>query len=349
MDKVYNFTAAYPSINEEIKQLGLKSYSYFRTTDFDNLTVTIKNLLLGISNATNHNVAILTSSGTGAMDAAVSNLISRDKKVMVIVGGRFGFLWKEICEAYLKDIVIYTVEPGNNIDIKDLENRISEEKPFALLVQHNETSTMQLFDIKSIGVLCKKYNVKYFLDACSSFAIDHIDVADYSIDVLIFSSQKGLLLPAGLSFVIFKKGIEINSDCVYFNLSKYIKDSGRFIQPFTPPVILMHQLLFQLNKIEDCTIKNWINNVREIAINFRELLEEIPASIVPKNPSNCGTVFQMKGVDNSLLCKYLQNKNIYVVNSRGWWGDYISVGHIGDIKLADNRYLIDSIKGFLNK
>lgn len=339
MDKIRNFTAAFPSISESVKKIGLQEFPYFRTLEFDELTLQIKFKLLKIANANEHNLAILNSTGTGAMDAAVSNLIPENAKIMVIIGGRFGELWKQISSCYTNNIFNYNIVPGQNIDLNYLEQELQSTKPYALLMQHNETSMMHLFDIEKIGNICHKYNIKLFVDACSSFAIDFMDVSKYKIDVLVFSSQKGLLIPAGLSFVIFKKNLELISRNYYFNLSYYNKNEGRFIQPFTPPVILMNQLNYQLDNILNQSINKWIEQISKKANYFREKAKKIQLNISSENLTNCGTLIYNRG-DNFELCELLKKLNIYVVNSKGWWGDYISVGHIGEVSYEDMDVLL---------
>lgn len=345
MSRIINLTAAFPSMDYQIKKIGLKDYTYFRTESFDRLILSIKDKFLKITNANNHKVALLTSSGTGVMDCALNNFISPNDKVLVIVGGRFGQLWAEMCAFYKIKTCIYRIIPGTNPI--DLQEKIKQYKPTVLLIQHNETSVMQLYNINKIGKLCKKYGIKLIVDACSSFAIDSIDVNKDNIDVLIFSSQKGLVLPAGLGFIIYNKELFINPKNFYLNLNKY--SSNTFVQPFTPPVTLINQLDYRLNQIIKLSINKWIKKSNKQANHFRTLIKNLPVKIIPKNLTNCGTVIGTFRKDNLDFCKYLQRKNIYIVNSRGFWGDYLSIGHIGNITELDNLIFVKELKKWLKK
>lgn len=342
-----NFTAAYPQISEQVKNLALRDYSYFRTANFDRMTLEIKEMLLDLTRASNHNVAILTASGTGAMNAAVIGLIPKESRVLVIRGGRFGDLWKEICEVCDLELITYDLEPGSQIDNARLEELITKHEPSAVLMQHNETSTMCLYDVKAVGRICKKHSALLFVDACSSLAIDKINVDEFNIDVLVSSSQKGLLVPAGLAFVIFSKSLAINTRTHYFNLGSYAKESGRFIQPFTPPVITMHQLHYQLELIMKTGLDDWIMKIKDRAEYFRSIGAFLQGRIVSEVSSNCGTVIDFGRSDNSCFIEDLQRRNIYLVNSKGWWGDFISVGHIGNIEKEDYEILIEEMEKWL--
>lgn len=348
VNKTMNFTAAYPQISEQVKNLALRDYSYFRTANFDRMTIEIKEMLLDLTRASNHNVAILTASGTGAMNAAVIGLIPRESRVLVIRGGRFGDLWKELCDAYDLEVVTYDLKPGTRIDNARLEELITEHSPGVVLMQHNETSTMCSYDIKAVGRICKEHSTLLFVDACSSLAIDTINVDDYNLDVLVSSSQKGLLVPAGLAFVIYSKSLPVNTKTHYFNLGSYAKESGRFIQPFTPPVITMHQLHYQLELIKKTGLDNWIKVIQDRAEYFRRICAPLQGRIVSEVSSNCGTVIDFGRSDNSSFIEDLQRKGIYLVNSRGWWGDFISVGHIGNIEKEDYEILTREMEKWLS-
>lgn len=348
VNRTINFTAAYPQISESVKNLALRDYSYFRTADFDKMTIEIKEMLLDLTNASNHYVAILTASGTGAMNAAVMGLIPKGSKVLVLRGGRFGDLWKEICDVCDLEVFTYDLEPGSQIDTTRLEDLITKHNPRVVLMPHNETSTMCLYDVINVGRICKAHSVQLFVDACSSLAIDKINVDECNIDVLVSSSQKGLLVPAGLAFVIFSKSLAINTKTHYFNLSTYAKESGRFIQPFTPPVVTMHQLHYQLDLIKKTGLDDWIFRIQERAEHFRRICAPLQGRVVSDVSSNCGTVIDFGRLDNSVFTEDLQRKGIYVVNSKGWWGDFISIGHIGNIMKEDYEILIREMEKWLS-
>lgn len=350
MKRISNMTAAFPEISREIRDIGLVQHEYFRTDKFDNLVVDVKEMIKSVSGANNnYHVGILTSSGTGAMDAALLNFIGIDDKIMIVIGGRFGSLWRDMCIFYGYHFTVHEVEPGFDLDLKKLEKQMAQYRPSVLLMQHNETSTMQLFDINGVGSICEKLEVLFVLDACSSFVIDNLNVIEDKIHILVSSSQKGLALPAGLAFLIFNKDLERRAKSFYLDLSMYNASSGCYIQPFTPPVSLFHQLQMQLTKIRHISLGKWIEKYATQAEHFRSLIRNLPLKIIAQHPSNCGTAIYAQGVDNCALCEELRHKGIYIVNSKGWWGDYLSIGHIGDISHEDNLRLVEGLRKWIEK
>ena len=245
-------------------------------------------------------------------------------------------------------ICVYEQNPGEDIDIFSLENFIRKEKPNVLLMQHNETSMMQLYDVSGVCKLAKKYDLITVVDACSSYAIDPIDVRKDNIDILLYSSQKGLGVPAGLAFISYNKNLSKYKGSYYFDVDLYTGNSGRFIQPFTPPVTVMYQLLYRLEKMHRMGLSAWFDTISTRAELFRKKISCFPVEVVSQTPSNCGTVFATGRSDNSDFCAHLAKKGIYITNSRGYWGDFLSVGHIGDIPENGYKELIEELQSWVN-
>ncbi len=105
MKNVKNFTAAFPEVEKEIKEIGLEEFPYFRTPEFDEITLRIKKYLVGLVGGEGlHELAIYAGTGTASLDAAINNFIKNDDKVLVIKGGRFGQLLADMCNFYQLNI-----------------------------------------------------------------------------------------------------------------------------------------------------------------------------------------------------------------------------------------------------
>ncbi|WP_336270556.1 pyridoxal-phosphate-dependent aminotransferase family protein [Vreelandella arctica] len=349
MKDIKNFTAAFPKVEKRVKEISLEEFPYFRTNGFDEITLRVKERLTILGGAVGqHELAIYTGTGTASLDAALNNFVRSDDKILVVKGGRFGTLLVEMCNFYRIATCVYEQIPGEDIDLTSLEAFIDKEKPDVLFMQHNETSVMQLYNISKICGLAKQYNLMTIVDACSSFAIDPINVFKDQVDVLLYSSQKGLGVPAGLAFISYNKYLNKYKGSYYLDVDFYNGNAGRFIQPFTPPVTIMYQLLYRLEMIDKMGVSTWFNRISNRAEKFRKQVATLPVKIVAETPSNCGTVFDTGRSDNADFCGRLTKQGIYITNSKGYWGDYLSVGHIGDISENEYDALFKELRLWLN-
>ena len=337
-------------MEKKIKEISLQEFPYFRTQEFDEVTLCIKERLAALAGSEGHHeLAIYTGTGTASLDAALNNFVKKNDKVLVVKGGRFGDLLVEMCGFYRISTCVYEQNPGEDIDLSSLEKFIDEENPDVIFVQHNETSVMQLYDVSSVCSLAKHYNLTTIVDACSSFAIDPINVSEGNIDILLFSSQKGLGVPAGLAFILYSRDLSKCKGSYYLDVDLYNGREGRFVQPFTPPVAIMYQVLYRLNMIDEMGVSVWFDRISARAQGFRKQIENLPVKIIAETPSNCGTAFDTGRIDNADFCRKLARQGTYITNSKGYWGDFLSVGHIGDVSENEYDALVKELKSWLNE
>lgn len=164
------------NIEEEILAIGSQQIPYMRTAQFSNTVKECESMLLHLIDAPKGRVIFYTASGTGAMDAVVTNYVTTKKKAFVIAGGSFGYRWKELCDYYHCENEVYKVPFAKDIDYVDLEHQISLSRPDVFLCQHHETSTGQLFNLEKISAICTKYSVSLVVDAISSFLSDPLSL-----------------------------------------------------------------------------------------------------------------------------------------------------------------------------
>jgi aspartate aminotransferase-like enzyme len=236
---------------------GMSDISYFRDSDFSDLILENETLLKEAIGCKDGRVVPLTCSGTGAMDAVATNLISKQDKVLVVEGGTFGRRWHEINEFYGKDVVRYPVEFGRNINFEKFSGVLNEKEPSVILIQHHETSSGQLYDIKKIGEITKEKGILFIVDAICSFLTDPYNMDEYGVNVTVLSSQKGLRLDGGMSFIILNDNAiehlkDVEKLSYYNNLDSYLDNYnlGRGNTPFTPPVRMIFELNQRLRNLE---------------------------------------------------------------------------------------------------
>jgi aspartate aminotransferase-like enzyme len=338
--KIRNFTPTITNLSKKILKIGNQQLKYFRTTQFGNLALECKNLLKDILNLDNHSIVFLTASGTGAMDAVITNFINKKHKILIINRGVFGQRWCDICNTYK-----INYEETNSLEIETI---IKNKKINLILTQATETSTTEKLPIEKIKKLCKKYKIKLIVDAISGLFVDILNVKD--IDVCLLSSQKGLSLFPGISLIITNNKIPINPQNYYFNLNKYInKKDSDMIFPFTPNTIVLNQLLNKLKYIKKIGLNNYIKKYNKQAIHFREIIKNLPLEIVTENMSNCGTLLKASSKKGEIkkFFEYLQTKNIFISPVGGEIGDTFIIGHIGNLTKRDNLILYKELKKWL--
>ena len=152
---------------------------------------------------TEQDVIILASTGTGGMEAAVTNFISPGDRVLVVNGGKFGERWMKICQAYGIEIDELKVEWGHAVDPSLIRDRLEEDASLkAVLVQASESSTGIAHDVRSIGEIVRSYSdCLLIVDAISAMGVFDLQTDHWGLDVLVSGSQKALMLPPGLAFV----------------------------------------------------------------------------------------------------------------------------------------------------
>jgi aspartate aminotransferase-like enzyme len=151
---------------------------------------------------TSHDLVMFAASGTGAMDAAVSNLFSRGDKVIACVAGKFGERWSQITKAYGLDVVNLVVEYGDVVSPARLEQALGEN-PGArgVFVQASETSTGAMHDVRALGRAVAKTDAIFVVDAITGLGTMPLDIDGWGLDVVIGGSQKAFMIPPGLAFL----------------------------------------------------------------------------------------------------------------------------------------------------
>jgi len=352
--KIKNFTPAITNMSPEILHIASKQPGYFRTHEFAEIVKESEERILDLIDCRKGRVAFITSSGTGAMDAAISNIVGNKEKVLIINGGSFGQRWVDICDFYSINYTEFKTQELNINDLKDLKDLVAHNQPDYILMQATETSTLQRFNVEKVGHLCKENNIKLIVDAITSFAIDDFNMDEFNVDVAILSSQKGLALTPGLSMIVIKNTDIINnaSRSYYFDLKNYIFDDLTDVGlPFTPNLIAIEQLHYQLGIMKQKGIENVIKSVNDKALKFRRIIKErnLPLKIETAELSNCGTLFHTEKTDVKQFFEKMKNVGIFFTPTGGENGKKFSVGHLGEQSEEDMMLFIDKIEEWMNE
>ena len=331
-----------------------KGYVHFRTNEYSEIVKSsLKRLSDLLGNSVENSLIYLSASGTASMEATIENCMSIQDKALVINGGAFGH---RFCELLKYHNVSY-----NSIDLNWNETLTKEHLlPYenkdytALFVNLHETHTGQLYDIKMLSDFCKRNKLYFIVDAISAFLADEYDMEKYGVDLTIISSQKGLCLSPGCSFVSFSKRMidKINKNPItsskYFDFKDYLINIPRGQTPYTPPVCIMYELQDMLNLIDSEGGKHArLQTIKEKCDYFREKATEIGLKIPDYPLSNMLTPVEFDdNISAYDVIQVLKDKYRIFVNPCG--GDManklLRVSHIGNTTIDDIDDLIEKLQ-----
>ncbi|MBU1219413.1 alanine--glyoxylate aminotransferase family protein [Myxococcota bacterium] len=242
-----------------------------------NLRIKLKKVFKGNEN---HEVVIITGSGTSGIEATIASTVPRDKKVLVIVNGAFGERYVEVANVHDMDIVELNFGWKNTVDVQAVEDAIAADPEIAcVMMAHHETSTGILNPIHEIGEICHRYNRIFMVDAVSSLGAEELDVVEDHIDVCLSSANKAIHAIAGVAFVcISNRAWEVINNnkprLYYLDLRRYRKYAVSIEQtPFTPAVSNFFALDAAVDELLETTVEGRWAIYRErneyIRENFR--------------------------------------------------------------------------------
>lgn len=343
------FTVGPTQMFDEVKKIGGEQVPYFRTDEFSKLMLDSDQLLHKFMNAGENAKSIyLTASGTGAMEATIMNCLQNDDNVLIINGGTFGHRFVDLCKRYDIPHEVITLEPGEALTKKHLM-KYENKGITALLVNGNETSTGQLYDLEMLSEFCKRNHAYFIVDAISTFLIDKFDMKKNNIDAVIISSQKGLCIAPGLSIVVLSERIiqerveNNNLKALYFNFKDYLINFQRGQTPYTPCVGICVEMNTALHLIDNMGLDNWLQHIDEVAKDFRSRIKNLPVSIPIFTLGNAVTPIIFKEPIAKKIFNILKDKyDIFVNPTGGSREEYVlRIAHIGAIDVKDNEMLVD--------
>lgn len=309
---------------------------HHRTPQYENLFAEV-NAKLKKFFLTEGDVFTLSSSGSGAMEAAVVNVLSGGDKAIAVRGGKFGERWYDLCVAYGIETIPVDVEWGYAVTPEQIKNALDDNPGVkAVFTTQSETSTGVLTDLRAIGEVMKDYDAALITDAVSGLGVHELRPDEWGVDVVVSGSQKTIMLPPGLGFISISKNswdLVERSDLpkYYWDLKKYKKSLEKNQNPFTPPVSLIVGLNETLGMILEEGLENiWKKNAL-VAKAMRAGIKAIGLGIFPKDPSNVLTAILLpSSIDGFALVKALKKNGIFPAGGQeALKGKIIRIAHIG--------------------
>ena len=310
---------------------------------------------------TKNDVLLLASSGTGAMEASVSNLTSPGDRVLVLSAGKFGERWTAIAKAFGCAVDVVNAPYGQTFSLDEVRNALKIETR-AVLMQATESSTGVRHDVKGVADLLKKSESGALLvvDAITGLGTTHFDVDAWGVDVIIGGSQKAVMLPPGLAYLGVSdrawEAMEISlNPRYYFDLRKERKNAHKGESSYTPAVSLIAGLGAALDFIAaqgggDLAAGRTalVNNAETCAAMTRAAVQALGLQLfAPHAPAAAATAVRPPaGVDSGVIVKELKNRFAAIVtNGQGEMkGQIFRIAHIGLFDYMDTIAIIGALE-----
>lgn len=312
---------------------------------------------------TKNDVFIFASSGTGAMDAALSNLLNHGDKVLSLVIGNFGERWAKIAESHGAIAERMTVPYGEVINPENLKKRLDEDvnKEIKIVTMtHSETSTGAVNNVKALCEIVKAHGALSVVDGVTSVGAMDIKPDEWSIDVLVSGSQKGFMIPPGLAFLTAdEKAFEVHKQCkypgFYFNWSSYKKSLAQHTTPYTPAVNLIIALHTALKMLKSEGLENILKRHKSNAMLLRNCIRQMGLKLFVEDDNRASyavtSVYPPEGISVADIRKNLQNDyNIIIANGQNDLKDKIfRIGTLGFVSERDILTVVASLNAVLEK
>src|ERR1700728_4143919 len=237
-----------------------------RSSSFPELSTSLLKDLKKVFKNTAGQIFIFPSSGTGAVEAALTNTLSPGDKVLASRFGQFSHLWIDMAQRLGYDVEIQDVEWGEGVPLERTEQALKAEEDHkikAVLPCHNETATGVTSDIAGVRKVmdATKHPALLYVDTVSSMGSIDFRMDEWGVDLAVSGSQKGFMLPAGLAFLgVSQKALaamaSAKSKRCYFDRADMIKANASGYFPYTPALPMLYGLRESLNIIEEEGLEN---------------------------------------------------------------------------------------------
>lgn len=304
---------------------------------------------------TENDVLIFASSGSGAMEGSVANLLSPGERMLVGTAGKFGERWLGLAQAYGIEAVKVESPYGQPVNIAAMKQKLAEEGPFrAVYIQATETSTAVMNDVRALGEAVKGYpETALVVDAITGLGTSDLRVEDWGLDIVIGGSQKAVMIPPGLAFASISEkawGLIAKSKLprFYFDFAKERKNQAKGETAYTPATTLIIGLHAALEYIKKLGRENLIANAALLAEASRAAAKALGLKLFAESsPANAATaICAPAGLDSGAIVKELRTRfGAIIANGQGSMkGQIFRLAHLGYYDIADLFSLIAALE-----
>ena len=343
----------------EAQVRALSATLHHRTEEFRRIMRETVDFLHAYFN-THNDVLIFTSSGTGAMEGALSNLLSPGERVLVGTAGKFGERWLGIAQAYGIDVLKVEAPYGETVAIAEMVERLESDGPFrAVFIQATESSTGVSHDVEMLATAVQRHpETCLVVDAITGLGTTDLRPDEWGIDIMIGGSQKATMVPPGLAFAsVSEKAWRIIAKSklprYYFDYAKERKNLAKGESSYTPATTLVVALHAALEYIGKLGRENLVANAAMLAEATRAAAKALGLKLFAKSrPSNAVTaICAPTGMDSGAIVKGLRNSfGAIVSNGQGSMkGQIFRFAHLGYYDALDLFASIAGLEVVLSK
>jgi aspartate aminotransferase-like enzyme len=309
---------------------------------------------------TKNDLLLLTGSGTAGLEAAVVNMLSPGDTVLGVAIGVFGERFSKIAQTFGASVIPLNFEHGKAADPVAVKTALEANPQVkAVLVTHNETSTGVTNDLKSISRVVKDAGKLLMVDCISSLGSVNIPVDEWGIDVAVSGSQKGWMVPPGMTMISVSEAgwqafAQAKMPRFYWDLGKARNLLEKGQTPWTPNV----SVVFAFQVALDMMLKEGIGNIfarhERIGKFTRAGIKALSLTLLAdeKYASNTVTsVVSDRGLDAKKLTKIMRDEfDIVLAGGQGpLEGKIFRIGHLGMVDEKDIQAVFDALKVALPK
>jgi aspartate aminotransferase-like enzyme len=344
-------------------QTAMASFTaHHRTADFRQL---FQRVLADMKDfvGTQNDVLVLACSGTGVMEASVSNLTSPGDKVLVLTAGKFGERWTGLAKAFGCSVEVLSVPYGQTFSLDEIRAKITPDLK-AVFVQATESSTGARHDVEGIAKIVRGPGDGTLLvvDAITGLGTTHLDVDGWGVDFIIGGSQKALMMPPGLAYCAvseraWKRMDTATSPRYYFDLRKERKSAAKGESAYTPATSLFAALGAALEFVRGMGNGDLakgrealVNNAELCAAMTRAGAKALGLNLYSEPPAAALTaITSPEGLDSGKIVKeFRESFDAVVANGQGEMkGKLFRIAHIGYYDYLDTIGILAALEHVL--
>lgn len=340
------------NLHPEVRKILALPMIHHRTPEFDKILTRTLSAVKSVFQ-TQEDVFMLTSTGSGGMEALLVNTISPGDKVIAIVSGKFGERWAQMAETFGAQVLSVNVAWGDSVNPNDIQSLLEKNPDTrAVLCQACETSTATSHDIQKLGSIVAKFPETLLLvDAITALGAYPLPMDDWQIDGMVGGSQKAFMLPTGLSLFAFSKKawkyVDLaRSPRFYFDVRKEKKSNKSGETFFSSNVLLIRALDWVLADIASKTLSAHFAEIHRRGNFIRQFGLELGLKLYSKNPADSVTALELPtNIDGQKIRALLEEK--YQITIMGGQdqakGKIIRIGHMGYIQDFEQVRMIEAL------
>ena len=335
--KYYLLSPGPTPVPDNVLSAAAEPIIHHRTPEFSDIFMKVSEGLKYVFE-TEQDVFVLTSSGTGAMETAVANILCPGDKVININGGKFGERWGKICLAYGVDVREIVLEWGDPFTKEQLAEELkANPETKAVFATLSETSSGTIYDIQGYGEVLTESDAILVVDGISGLGATPCPMDEWNVDIMVAGSQKSFMIPPGLAYISFslKAWNLVEKSTLpkfYFDAKQYRKNLKKSTTPYTPAISLIIQQKNALDIIKNLGLEKLFEHHRILGDATRDGVKALGLKLLSKRPGNILTAVKVpEGIDGLKLVKTMQGKyRAYIAGGQDpYKGKIFRIAHLG--------------------